>query len=104
MQHLAHALVQVVVVLDLLEPVAARPAGLLQQLGAGQRVLARVGRGDPSRRTSQGSVSPWMSSVPRGDENATSSSTSRCRASSGIAKAAASVTTPRMPAQPTTAV
>ena len=41
-----------------------------------------------------------MNSVPATTVNAMSSSTSRCGVSSGIRNAAASVTTPRMPAQP----
>ena len=42
-----------------------------------------------------------MSRVPATTVNAISSSTSRCSVSSGMMNAAASVTTPRMPAQPT---
>ena len=41
-----------------------------------------------------------MNSVPATTVKAMSSSTSRCGVSSGIRNAAASVTTPRMPAQP----
>ena len=43
---------------------------------------------------------PWMNSVPATTVNAISSSTSRYSVSSGITNAAASVTTPRIPAQP----
>ena len=43
---------------------------------------------------------PWMRSVPVTTENAISSSTSRCGVSSGMTNAAARVTTPRIPAQP----
>ncbi len=61
---------------------------------------AGSGDGTSSRRANHGSDSPWMKSVPATTVNAMSSSTSRCGVSSGITNAAASVTTPRMPAQP----
>ena len=54
------------------------------------------------RRTSHGSVGPWMSRVPATTVNAARRSTSRWGVSSGSRNTAASVTTPRMPAHETT--
>ena len=63
---------------------------------------AALGTGSRRRATSHGSVVPWISSVPATTTKAASWSTSRCGVSSGSRKAAASVTTPRMPAHETT--
>ena len=54
----------------------------------------------PSARTSQGSVSPWPTSVARITQKVRKSRRSRFGVSSGSARAVASETTPRMPAQP----
>ena len=68
-----------VVVLQLLELVQRGLGRLLEQGGAGQRVVERVrARARRSRRASHGSVRPWMKSVPATTVNAISSSTSRC--------------------------
>ena len=48
-------------------------------------------------------VKPWMTSVPIVTTSAMKTSDSRCGVSGGSRNAAASVTTPRMPAQPATA-
>ena len=61
---------------------------------------AGSGPGTRSRLASHGSDMPWMNSVPATTVNAISSSTSRCGVSSGMTNAAARVTTPRIPAQP----
>ena len=53
-----------------------------------------------SRRATHGSDMPWRNSVPATTVKAISSSTSRYSVSTGMTNAAASVTTPRMPAQP----
>ena len=58
------------------------------------------GAGTLSRLASHGRESPWMNSVPAVTVNAISSSVLRCGVSLGMTNAAASVTTPRMPAQP----
>ena len=72
-------------------------------LAAGRRAwtsrsCAGSGPRRPSRRTSHGSVEPWISSVPAATTSAISTSTSRCGVSSGRTNTAASVTAPRMPA------
>ena len=61
-------------------PRAGQPGlrGLLEQGGASQRVLRRIGRRTRSRRASQGSDIPWRNRVPATTANAISSSTSRC--------------------------
>ena len=67
------------------------------------RVSAPVAATTPSRRTSHGSVRPWPTSVARMTQNVRKMIRSRSGKSvSGSARAAASETTPRIPAQETT--
>lgn len=56
----------------------------------------------PTLRASHGSVRPWSRRVPTVTTRAASTSTSRSGTDGGNDRAAASVTTPRMPAHPTT--
>ncbi len=56
------------------------------------------GRGRRSSRTRAGSVGPWISSVPATTTNAASRRADTCGMLEGRAKAAARVTTPRIPA------
>ena len=62
---------------------------------------AAFGPDSRRRRTSQGSVRPWSSSVPATTVKAARASTLRAGVSAGSRNTAASVTTPRMPAHET---